>query len=377
MRIVFMGSSEASAVTLKALRKLPLLKIVGVVTQPDRPSGRNQWFTPCPCKVYAVENKIEPIISPENVNAPEILDQLAAWRPDVIVVVAFGQFLGKRILTLPPHGCINGHFSLLPKYRGAAPVQYAIANGEELSGVTVMQMDEGMDNGDILLTAKEPICSDDTALTFMDRLAILGAVTMVKAIRLMISGNLKREPQNHADATYARKMQKNDGLIDWTLPAKVIERRVRAYDPWPGAFTFLPSRPARPGAPERIKILEADVWPLPEEFRQPPGTIYALSPIGPLVCTGRDALCLMAVQPEGRRRMDGKSFFNGRSLRIGDNFDITAPCRLNRDASAEGHEHSGEESPGEDEEGGGLGEGGCGEGKGGDDKGFDVGEGFQ
>ncbi|MCL2105000.1 MAG: methionyl-tRNA formyltransferase [Kiritimatiellaeota bacterium] len=319
MRIVFMGSSEASAVTLKALKKSPLLKIIGVVTQPDRPSGRNQRFTPCPCKVYAVENKIGPIISPENVNATETLEQLTAWKPDVIVVVAFGQLLGKRVLELPPHGCVNGHFSILPKYRGAAPVQYAIANGEELSGVTIMQMAEGMDNGDILLAAIEPICSDDTAPALMDRLAILGAVTMTKALRLMLTGNLKREPQNHADATYAKKMQKHDGLIDWTLAAKVIERRIRAYDPWPGVFTFLPNRSAKSGAPERIKVLEAYLLPAAEwPYTVAPGTICALSPIGPLVATGAGGLCLTIVQPEGRRRMDGKSFINGRSLRVGD-----------------------------------------------------------
>jgi len=317
-----MGSSEASAITLKALRKSPLLKVVGVVTQPDRPSGRNQRFTPCPCKVYAVENKIEPIISPENVNAPDTFEQIAAWKPDVIVVVAFGQFLGKKILALPPHGCVNGHFSLLPKYRGAAPVQHAIANGDALTGVTIMQMAEGMDNGDILLTAREPICSDDTAPALMYRLAILGAVTMAKALRLMLTGSLKREPQNHADATYAKKMQKNDGLIDWTLPAKVIERRIRAYDPWPGVFTFLPNRAAKSETLERIKILEAelltDEWP----YTKAPGTICALSPIGPLVATSEGGLCLTVVQPEGRRRMDGKSLINGRSLSIGDKFGI-------------------------------------------------------
>jgi methionyl-tRNA formyltransferase len=324
MRIVFMGSSEASAITLTALRKSPLLKIVGVVTQPDRPSGRKQRFTPCPCKVYAVENKIGPIISPESVNDPETIAQLTAWKPDVIVVVAFGQFLGKRVLALPPHGCLNGHFSLLPKYRGAAPIQYAIANGDALTGVTIMQMAEGMDNGDILLTAIEPICSDDTAPALMYRLAILGAVTMAKALRLMLMGELKREPQDHAQATYARKMQKHDGLIDWAQPARAIERRVRAYDPWPGAYTFLPARSFKSGIPERVKILETvlltdDEWPYPERA---PGTICDISPIGPLVATGEGGLCLTAVQPEGRRRMDGKSLINGRSLRVNDKFGI-------------------------------------------------------
>jgi len=319
MRVIFIGSSEASAVTLRALIKCPLLKVVGVVTQPDRPSGRKQHFTPCPCKAFAVENKIGPIISPEKINAPEVLETLAAWKPDVIVVVAFGQFLGKKLLTLPPNGCINGHFSLLPKYRGAAPVQYAIAAGEEVSGVTIMQMAEGMDDGDMLLTAIEPICSDDTSVTLMDRLAILGAVTMVKCLRQIINGTMKREPQDHSQSTYAPKMHKHDGLIDWALPARLIERRIRAFDPWPGAFTFLPNHLVKKGSSGRMKILEATLLPMPSEVSDmAPGNIYDFCPSGPRVLTGDGALCLTAVQPEGGRRMDGKSFLNGHPLVKGD-----------------------------------------------------------
>lgn len=319
MRIVFMGSSEASATALRAILKSPLLKVVGVVTQPDRPSGRRQHFTPCPCKTYATLQALSPIISPEKVNAPEVLAQIEALKPDVIVVVAFGQFLGKRLLMLPPHGCINGHFSLLPKYRGAAPVQAAIAAGEEVTGVTVMRMAEGMDDGDMLLKAIEPICSDDTAVTLMDRLAILGAVTMVKALKLMIKGELTREPQDETLATYAPKMQKNDGLIDWRLPAAVIERRIRAYDPWPGAFTFLPAHLVKPGFPGRLKVLQAEILRQPMEGMAgvAPGTVFALAPIGPVVATGDRLMCLTAVQPDGSRRMDGRSFLNGHPMQPG------------------------------------------------------------
>ena len=320
MRIVFMGSSEASATALRAILKSPLLKVVGVVTQPDRPSGRHQRFTPCPCKAYATLRGVGPVISPEKVNAPEVLAQIEGLKPDVIVVVAFGQFLGKRLLALPPLGCLNGHFSLLPKYRGAAPVQAAIAAGDEVTGVTVMRMAEGMDDGDMLLKAVEPICSDDTAVTLMDRLAILGAVTLAKALKLMMSGGLTREPQDPAQATYASKMQKTDGLIDWGLSAFVIERRIRAYDPWPGAFTFLPGRLNKSGVPERIKVLQAEV--LKESGAGcdglAPGTVCMISPIGPVVATGDKLLCLTAVQPEGSRRMDGKSFLNGRPMLPGD-----------------------------------------------------------
>jgi len=326
MRIVFMGSSEASATTLRAILKSPLLKVVGVVTQPDRPSGRRQRFTPCPCKAYATQQGLAPIISPEKVNAPEVLDQIEQLKPDVIVVVAFGQFLGKRLLAMPPHGCVNGHFSLLPKYRGAAPVQAAIAAGEEVSGVTIMQMAAGMDDGDMLLKAIEPICSDDTAVTLMDRLAILGAVTMVKALKLMIKGALVREPQEHAQATYAPKMQKTDGLIDWTLPAAIIERRIRAYDPWPGSFTFLPARLNKPGLSGRIKVLQAEVMRQQDEAvaGAEPGAVCLISPIGPVIATGDFPICLTAVQPDGSRRMDGKSFLNGHPMQPGDRFCASA-----------------------------------------------------
>lgn len=322
MRIVFMGSSEASATALRAILKSPLLKVIGVVTQPDRPSGRRQRFTPCPCKAYATQQGLKPIISPEKVNAPEVLAQIEALKPDVIVVVAFGQFLGKRLLAVPPHGCVNGHFSLLPKYRGAAPVQAAIAAGEPVSGVTIMLMAEGMDNGDMLLKAIEPICSDDTAVTLMDRLAILGAVTMVKALKQMIAGESKREPQNHEQATYAPKMLKNHGLIDWSLPASVIERRIRAYDPWPGAFTFLPASLTKPGFSGRLKVLQAEFLNQTIEGleRLAPGTLCALSPIGPVVATGDRVLCLTAVQPDGSRRMDGKAFLNGHPMQPGELF---------------------------------------------------------
>jgi methionyl-tRNA formyltransferase len=333
MRIVFMGSSDASATALRAILKSPLLKVVGVVTQPDRPSGRRQRFTPCPCKAYATLHGLHPIISPEKVNVPEVLAQIEQLKPDVIVVVAFGQFLGKRLLAIPPYGCVNGHFSLLPKYRGAAPVQAAIAAGEEVAGVTIMMMAEGMDSGDMLIKAIEPICSDDTAVTLMDRLAILGAVTMVKALRLMLAGKLMREPQEHSQATYAPKMQKNDGLLDWALPAAVIERRIRAYDPWPGAFTFLPLRLSKPGVSGRLKVLQAEIVKERAESSAglAPGSVCAFSPIGPVVTTGDYPLCLTAVQPDGSRHMDGKSFLNGHPMRLGDRFGVMPEIALVRE----------------------------------------------
>lgn len=322
MRIVFMGSSEASATTLRALLKSPTLKVVGVVTQPDRPSGRSRKITACPCKQYAMERKLSPIFTPEKVNAPEAVEQIRALRPDVIVVVAFGQILRSELLELAPHGCVNGHFSLLPRHRGAAPVQAAILAGDRVTGVTIMQMDAGMDTGDILLTAIEPICSDDTATDLMDRLAILGAVTMSKALKMMVGGILKRKPQDPALATVAHKMCKSDGEIRWEEPADLIERKIRAFDPWPGTFTYKPLSRCRPGTSGRFKVLEAHIIPVVDEaYRQAkPGTICMVSPVGPIVKTGDKLLCLTSVQPEGSRPMDGKSFLNGHLLQIGDCF---------------------------------------------------------
>ena len=317
MRLVFMGSSDASAITLRALLRVPQWEIAGIVTQPDRPSGRRQHLTPCPCKAFATEHGFSTIISPEKVNAPEVIEQIAQLRPDLIIVVAFGQFLGNRLLTLPPLGCINGHFSLLPKYRGAAPVQASIASGDKEAGVTIMQMAAGMDDGDMLLKAIEPICSDDTGVTLMERLAILNAVAMVKALRLLLAGTLTRQPQDPAQVSFSPKMLKSDGLIDWRQPARVIERLTRAYQPWPGAFTYLPTRLSKTGAPERIKVLQAEVLPDNPEAAEP-GTVIQLSPDGPIIATGDSPLCLKAVQPDGSRRMDGKSFLNGHPLIPGD-----------------------------------------------------------
>lgn len=325
MRILFMGSSEASATSLRAILRNPQLKVIGVVTQPDRPSGRNRKLTPCPCKAFAEQRKLPNIFSPEKVNTPESLERIRELKPDVIAVVAYGQFLCKALLEIPPLGCINGHFSLLPKFRGASPVQSAIIAGEHVTGVTIMQMGEGMDDGDILLTSIEPICSDDTGSSLMDRLAILGGVTLAKALKMMIEGPLPRTPQDETLATYARKMKKNDGLLDWSQPAMVLERRIRGFDPWPGAFTYLPQKYARPNGTGRVKILQAEVLTnKPDNYESfEPGAICAITKKGPVVRTTGRAMLLLALQPDGGKSMDGKSFLNGRPLLVGDKFSDT------------------------------------------------------
>jgi len=320
MRIVFMGSPDAAAVALRAILRTPPLEVVGVITQPDRPAGRNRSMTPCPCKAYAETKGLSPIITPEKVNDPAVLDQIESLKPDVIVVVAFGQLLCKRLLDMAPHGCVNGHFSLLPKYRGAAPVQSAIAAGDAVSGVTIMQLAEGMDDGDMLLKAVEPICSDDTGESYMDRLAILGAVTMVKALRLISKGELFPTPQNHAEATFSPKIKKDDGLIDWNEPAVAIERKIRAFYPWPGMYTFLPEHAIKHHSAGRLKVIAAEVQDRCAEcpWSLMPGAICTIKSDGAVVKTGDGCLNLSIVQPDGSRRMDGRSFLNGHQLQSGD-----------------------------------------------------------
>ena len=315
MRIVFMGSSAASATCLRAVLRLPGLEVVGVVTQPDRPAGRGRAVTPCPCRAYAASRGITDAITPENVNSPETLAHIRAWKPDVIVVVAFGQFLKDELLNLPPNGCVNCHFSLLPKYRGAAPVTAAIAQGEKMTGVTVMRMGRGMDDGPILMQAYEPICSDDTGETLMERLAICGGVALAKTLKLMSAGKLPpAQEQIPEEATFARKLKKTDGLIDWAKHSVVIERRIRAFAPWPGCYTFLPARLRRKDS-GRLVVSGVEFTSLPPEAAgTAPGTILAVTPRGPVVRTGDTALLLVALKPEGARMMDGGAFLRGRPL---------------------------------------------------------------
>lgn len=312
-----MGSSAASATCLRAILRLPGLQVVGLVTQPDRPAGRGRGLTPCPCKAYANERGITACISPESVNSPEAMSQVRAWKPDVVVVVAFGQFLKLPLLTLPPFGCINCHFSLLPKYRGAAPVQAALAAGDKMTGVSVIRMNIGMDDGRILLQAFEPIYADDTGESLMDRLAIAGGVTLAKALKLMAARALPPPvDQIEEEATFAHKFKKTDGLIDWAQPSAVIERRIRAYNPWPGSYTFLPNRLRRPGTTGRLVIEAAEFFKLDSAARSElPGTVIAVTNRGPVVRTADTALLLTALKPEGSRTMDGAAFLNGRPLK--------------------------------------------------------------
>ena len=316
-----MGSSAASATCLHAILREDELEVVGVVTQPDRPVGRGKVVTPCPCKAFAMSRGITEIITPADVNSPEALGKIRSWRPDVIAVVAFGQFLKKTLLELPLFGCINCHFSLLPKYRGASPVAAAIAAGERLTGVSVMQMGLGMDDGPVIMQSYEPIYSDITCGELMNCLAIRGGVTLAKALRQM-NNNALPPPveQCENEATYAHKLKKANGLIDWSAPVLAIHRHIRAYTPWPGGYTFLPERLRRKGNSGRLVVLKAEIVGKisAEAHSIAPGTILALDKRGPVVRCGDSALLLLKAKPEGAGEMDGAAFLRGRALHVGD-----------------------------------------------------------
>src|SRR5574341_1359923 len=236
MRIVFMGTPDFAVPSLEALLKSDD-QVVGIVTQPDRPKGRGQTLTPSPIKLITQREKL-PLLQPTKMKDQAFLDALASWKADLIAVAAFGRILPPAVLKLPPRGCINVHGSLLPKYRGAGPIQWAIINGESESGITTMLIDEGMDTGAILLQERLAITPDDTAGTLSPRLAELGGRVLIETIKQLRAGTLVPRPQDHSQATLAPLLKKEDGLIDWTMNAAAIANRVRGLSPWPGAYTF-------------------------------------------------------------------------------------------------------------------------------------------
>ncbi len=318
-----MGSSEASAECLHALLREDEFDVVGVVTQPDRPAGRGKAgrgkeIVPCALARYAAENGITEVIKPENVNDDEPMAWIRAKKPDVIAVVAYGQILKKPLLDLPLCGCVNCHFSLLPKYRGAAPVVAALEAGDLKTGVTVMRMGVGLDDGPIMLQSFEPIYPDTTGGALMDDLAIAGGVTLAKALKLMSHGALPPEmPQDPRYATYVKKLKKTDGLVKWDWPVLEIERRVRAYNPWPGCYAFLPTRFRKKGCQGRLVVLRAKIVSNLDAraAAAAPGTVVALDRLGPVVKCGDTALLLAEVKPEGSSAMDGGAFLRGRPLK--------------------------------------------------------------
>jgi len=252
------------------------------------------------------------VLTPERVNEPASVEAIAALEPDVIVVVAYGQILRQPLLDLPRLGCINVHTSLLPKYRGAAPIQWAIANGETETGVTTMYMDAGMDTGDIILQETVAIGDDETAAGLHDRLAFAGAALLKKTLRGLEAGDLPRIPQNDAAATMAPRLSKADGMVDWKRSAREIRSRVRGFNPWPGSVCRTPGG-------KRLKLWRVAVVPM--ETDAPPGQVITLRQSQPVVATGQLAIRLLEVQPEGGKVMDGAAYVRGHALAQGDQLE--------------------------------------------------------
>lgn len=310
--LVYFGTPEFAVPPLEALAGACLVPAL-VVSQPPRRAGRKQHMRQPPVARWAVERGLE-LAQPERVDASEFVDRLRALEPAVAVVVAFGQIFPRELLALPAHGCVNLHASLLPRHRGAAPVQAAIAAGDTVTGVTTMRMDEGLDTGPILLARELPIGPRERAGNLAERLAVAGGELLVETLRGLAAGEIEPVPQDEARATYARRLEKADGRIDWSLPAEAIERRLRAYDPWPGCFTLYDG--------ERIKILQATVAEETETSEATPGTIVDLDPEALVVACGEgSALALRRVQRAGRAEVSGRDLANGLRLGVGDRFD--------------------------------------------------------
>ncbi len=308
MNIVFMGTPKFSLPTLQKLYESDH-DVLLVVTQPDRPKGRGRESTPPPVKQFALEKKI-PVLQPTKCTNLEIVKTLGALNADVFIVVAFGQILDKNLLTLPRYFCINLHSSLLPKYRGAAPINWAIINGETKTGVTTMKMDTGLDTGDILLSSKVSISDDDDAQSLHETLAHKGSSLVLETLRQLDSGLLEPICQNSDLASYAPKLKKEDGLIQWNQPAIKIHNLVRGLMPWPGAFSFLESK--------RFKICKTEIKRC--DSIDQPGVIVRISGHGIEVGTKNERIVITELQPEGKKRMDVKSFLAGHNLIVGNKF---------------------------------------------------------
>lgn len=312
-RVVFMGTGEIGLPALDWLAHSKSVRLVGVVTQPDRPVGRSQVFTAPAPKRFLGSTSV-PILQPEKVRRPEALAAIQALAPDLIVVAAYGQILPKALLETPRLACINLHASLLPKHRGAAPIQAAILAGDRHTGMTIMYMAEGLDTGDILLAKSIPIRRRETADSLRDRLGALGPQALEEATDLLFSGKAPRIPQDDAAASYAPKLDRSSGRIDWALSCWDLDRHVRAMNPWPSAYTEIPGDD---GLVRKLKIWRA--LPL-HRVKGERGTVIRTSRRGILVACGEGALLLREVQLEGKRRMPAEEFLPGFATSPGDRF---------------------------------------------------------
>ena len=305
LRIIFMGTPEFAVPTLKALIKGPD-RIVAVVSQPDRPKGRGRKLVPTPVKELATQHSIE-VLQPTKIKTDAFHEQLQHYQPDLIVVAAYGRILPPRLLNLAPRGCINVHGSLLPRHRGAAPIQWAIIKGDKEVGVTIMQMDVGMDTGDMLLQRSLVPTADETTGSLFPKIAQLGSIALMDTLDLLSNGCLAPSPQDSSEATEAPMFSKTDGLIDWNSSAAHLSRLVRGLDPWPTAFCFLNNKKLQLYKPEVVHI----------DSEHPPGTVLRADSSGLLISTSDGCLLIHEVKLEGKKRMSVTSFLNGYPVEAG------------------------------------------------------------
>lgn len=307
MKVIFMGTPEFSVGTLEALIDAGH-EVVLVVTQPDKPKGRGGKMQYTPVKEAALKHGI-PVYQPKKIREEACIEELRTYQADIMVVIAFGQILPQEILDMTPYGCINVHASLLPKYRGAAPIQWAVINGEKVSGVTTMQMDAGLDTGDMLLKTEVVLDENETGGSLHDKLAAAGASLCVETLKGLEAHTIHPEKQGESPTEYARMLDKSLGNIDWSRTAEGIERLIRGLNPWPSAYTGWNGK--------TMKIWEAEVAPQGETAVQEPGTVVRVEKNGFLVQTGSGLLKVCTLQIPGKKRMDAGAFLRGYPMEAG------------------------------------------------------------
>lgn len=317
MRLIFCGTPQFAVPTLKHLLGKSDFEVIGVITQPDRPRGRGQHVSVSPVKEVALAARLT-MHQPEKIRAPEVQQFLEELAPDVIVIIAYGQIIPARLLPIPKHGWINLHASLLPKYRGAAPINWAIANGETRTGLTTMRIDAGMDTGDILLQREMEIGSNETAPELAARMSEAGAPLMEETLRGLAAGTIAPRTQNHAEATVAPILKKEDGRIDWSRQAQEIYNRLRGFAPWPGAYTTFRGQTCHLwGEPVSTASLPAA---LQSVAHSAPGTLFGSKSDCFVSCCNGTLLRLQSVKLEGRKQISPSEFANGAHLKSGERF---------------------------------------------------------
>lgn len=309
MRILYIGTGGIGLPALQSLLQSGDHSVIGVVTQPDKPAGRKMELRPSPIKELALRHGGIEIFQPARMRDPAAVEKIKSFAAEVIVVMAYGQILPAAVLQAPSIACLNLHASLLPRHRGAAPIQAAILAGDAESGITVMYMDEGLDTGDILLEKRIPIHNHETGGSLHDRLAELAPDALLESLTLLNTSPATRAPQDSTLATYAPKLTRESGIIDWSAPSVQIDRLIRAMNPWPAASTAIP---AKDGSARQLKIFAA--IPLDALVDAPPGTVLHAGPDGISVATADGALLLQEIQPEGKRRMSARDFLAGNAI---------------------------------------------------------------